>query len=77
MGVLTVTSLRENLFKVVDRVILSGIPQEIERKGKKLKIVMVGKINKFDNLIPHNSIIGRADKLINQKPYIWKEPENI
>lgn len=77
MGALTVTSLRENLFKIIDRVIVSGVPQEVERKGKKIKIVLAEKINKFENLIPHQSIIGHPDRLIKAKPYLWQEPRNV
>lgn len=77
MSTLTVTSLRENLFNIFDKIIASGVPEVIERKGKKLKIALVGKVNKFERLIPHNSIVGNPDKLINDKPYLWKETKNI
>ncbi|OGK26523.1 hypothetical protein A2954_00975 [Candidatus Roizmanbacteria bacterium RIFCSPLOWO2_01_FULL_37_12] len=77
MKSLTITSLRENLFKIVDQVIVSGMPQEIERKGKKLKIVLADKVNKLDNLVPHKSIRVNPEKLINAKPYSWKEAEKI
>lgn len=77
MRALTVTSLRENLFNIFDRIITSGVPQEVERKGKKLKIELVGKINKLDNLIPHNSIVGNPDDLVKETRFPWKEPKNI
>ena len=77
MNTLTVTSLRENLFKIIDKVMLSGIPQEFERKGKKLKIIVEGNVNKINNLIPHRSIIGNPEKLIKARTYVWKENKNI
>ena len=77
MSPITVTSLRENIFKILDRVAVSGVPQEIERNGKKLKIIVEGKVNKINNLVPHKSIIGNPENLIKTKPYLWKEPENL
>ncbi|OGG02113.1 hypothetical protein A2W14_02475 [Candidatus Gottesmanbacteria bacterium RBG_16_37_8] len=77
MDSLNLTSLRENLFKIIDKVIISGVPQKLERKGKKLKIVLDEKIDKFDNLVPHKSIIGEPEKLIKAKPYLWQEPRNV
>jgi len=77
MNVVTVTSLRVNLFKIIDKVIISGVPQKLERKGKKLKIVLDEKIDKFDNLVSHQSIIGEPEKLIKTKTYLWQEPRNV
>lgn len=77
MGTITVTALRENLYKVIDKVALSGVPQEVKRKGKKIKIVLEGRVNKFDNLMAHNSIIGNPEDIINTKSYLWKEPKNV
>jgi len=36
---LTASKLRENIYKILDEVADTGIPVEITRKGKKLKIV--------------------------------------
>jgi hypothetical protein len=41
------TALRSNLFKIVDEIIETGNPVVLERKGYRLKIVIVGKL---DNL---------------------------
>jgi PHD/YefM family antitoxin component YafN of YafNO toxin-antitoxin module len=40
MTPISLTALRSQLFKIVDRVIETGIPVEIERRGHKLKIVL-------------------------------------
>ena len=50
MSPISLTALRSQLFKIVDRVIETGMPVEIERKGHKLKIVLEEKKSKFDNL---------------------------
>jgi hypothetical protein len=49
---LTASRLRENIYKILDKVIDTGIPVEIERRGKKLRILPVesGTVSKLDNL---------------------------
>lgn len=47
---LTATELRGNIYKILDQVIESGIPVEIERRGKILKIVPAIPRSKLDNL---------------------------
>lgn len=46
------TKLRANLYKVLDSVIKTGVPVEIARGGKLLKIVPVKPKAKLDNLKP-------------------------
>lgn len=36
---LSATALRANLYKVLDEVLATGVPVEIKRKGRNLKIV--------------------------------------
>ena len=52
--VYTATSLRKNIYTVLDHVLESGIPVEIERNGKRLKIVSEESISRLDRLEPHN-----------------------
>ena len=44
------TEFRKNIYKLLDQVLNTGIPIEIERKGKRIKIVPEKKMNKLDNL---------------------------
>jgi len=37
--VITASRLRENVYRILDEILETGIPVEINRKGKKLKIV--------------------------------------
>jgi prevent-host-death family protein len=64
MTPISITALRSQLFKIVDRVMDTGTPLEIERKGHKLKIVLEEKKSKFDNLKKRNCIVGDPDELI-------------
>ena len=77
MAAMSLTSLRGKLFKVVDEVIRSGLPAEIERKGHRLKIVLEAKRSKLNNLQPHDCIVGNPDDLIALEVAEWKEPDHL
>ena len=77
MKPISLTGLRNNLFKIVDQVIKTGTPQHIERKGHRLKIVLEGKKSKLDNLKPHDCIVGDPSDLIKIKVAEWHETDNM
>ncbi|MGA1841702.1 MAG: type II toxin-antitoxin system Phd/YefM family antitoxin [bacterium] len=52
MRVISLTSLRNKLFKIVDEIIETSVPVEIERKGHKLKIVLEQKKVNYPILNP-------------------------
>lgn len=63
---LTASHLRQNIYRILDDVIETGTPVEIERKGRVLRIETIeqGK-GIFENLTPHpGSIVGDADDLV-------------
>lgn len=70
---LSLTALRQQLFKVVDQIIKTGVPVEIERNGHRLKIVLVDKKNKLNNLTPHNAIVGDPEELVGLSVGEWSE----
>ena len=45
--------LRQNIYKILDRVLETGVPLEIERKHGRLRIIPVKKRSKLDNLKKH------------------------
>jgi len=49
----SVSKLRANLYRVLDQVLESGTPIEVERKGKLLKIIPAEQTDKLANLKPH------------------------
>ena len=77
MSPISLTALRSQLFKIVDRVIQTGVPVEIERKGHKLKIVLEDKKSKLNNLKKRNCIVGDPDELIELKVGEWYEEVNL
>jgi antitoxin (DNA-binding transcriptional repressor) of toxin-antitoxin stability system len=48
----TATRLRQNIYAILDQVIETGVPVEIERKGQILQIVPEKKLSKFDRIPP-------------------------
>ncbi len=61
---LTVTRLRENIYKILDQVLESGIPVEINRKGKTLTIMPPEKPDKLKNLRKHKILNCDPDEII-------------
>jgi hypothetical protein len=53
----TASKLRSNIYKLLDQVIETGVPLEIERKGKKLKIIATPPADKLASLGPHRDFI--------------------
>ena len=51
---MTASKLRENIYNVLDNVLETGIPVEIQRRGKLLKIVSAGVQSKLANLKKHD-----------------------
>jgi len=73
-----ITTLRKQLYQVVDSVLESGTPLEIERKGRKLLIVPIDRVkSRLARLKRRRAIIGNPDDLVKLKVYEWREPENL
>lgn len=60
---LKASGLRENIYRILDQVVETGVPVEIERHGKILKIVLEEPPSKLDNLRP--------------RPYLLENPEDL
>ena len=54
---ITATELRANIFRLLDRVLETGLPLEIVRKGKVLKILPADPPPKLDRLIRRDEFI--------------------
>jgi len=60
---LKASALRENIYRILDQVVETGVPVEIERRGKILRIVSQEPRSKLANLKP--------------RPYLLSDPEEI
>lgn len=65
MKSVTPTELRTNIYHLLDEVLATGIPIEIKKGNKRLRIVAVEQVDKFQNLVarPH-VILGDPEELV-------------
>jgi prevent-host-death family protein len=64
---ITASKLRENIYKVLDEILETGVPVEIERRGRKLRIMPADDRprRKLDRLEPHpDAIVGDPEDLV-------------
>lgn len=62
--VVTASVLRQNIYKLLDGVIKTGIPLEIERKGARLKIVPIAPPDKLNVLKRKNIMKCKPEELV-------------
>jgi antitoxin (DNA-binding transcriptional repressor) of toxin-antitoxin stability system len=60
----TATALRQNLYNILDEVIDSGVPVEIERRGHRLRIVAARSSRKLDGLQRRDVMTGDPESLV-------------
>ncbi|HXP86920.1 MAG TPA: hypothetical protein VN841_19480 [Bryobacteraceae bacterium] len=60
---LTASRLRENIYSILDQVAETGVPVEIERKGRTLRIVADQKPSKLARLKKHNHFVGDLESI--------------
>ncbi|MGV0108063.1 Antitoxin [Nostoc sp. DSM 114160] len=75
MKKVTLTELSNNIEYLLDEVLETGIPLEINKNGKLLKIVPLEKQDKLQNLtFKSDAIQGNPDDLVNIN---WEQEINI
>lgn len=63
--VVSASELRTNIYRLLDQVLETGVPLEIERKGRTLRIMADEPTSKLARLVPHPGyIIGDPDALV-------------
>ena len=78
MEKLTVTALRKHLYEVVDRVLATGVPVEVERHGRTILISPLesdGSI--LSRLERRHGIVGDPEELVSIEVTQWHEPDNL
>jgi len=61
----TASELRTNIYRFLDEVLETGVPLEIERKGRTLRIIADEPPPKLARLVPHPGyIVGDLDDLV-------------
>jgi len=65
MKTVTPTQLRTNIYNLLDEILKTGLPLEIKKGDKKLRIVPVDEVDKLKNLVARpDAIQGDPDDLI-------------
>jgi prevent-host-death family protein len=71
---LTASKLRENIYKILDQVAETGVPVEIVRKGKRLRLIADSPIDrkktKLSRLLAHDVMKCEPDEIIHMD---WSE----
>jgi hypothetical protein len=60
----TASKLRENVYSILDQALETGVPVEVIRKGKILKIVPEVNPDKLSRLKKRNYIVGDPEDLV-------------
>jgi antitoxin (DNA-binding transcriptional repressor) of toxin-antitoxin stability system len=61
----TASKLRENVYQILDEAIATGVPVEVIRKGKILKIVPDKPVSKLDRLKKRKNVfVGNVEDII-------------
>lgn len=75
---LSATHLKHNLFQVLDTILNTRQPIEVERNGHILKITPDQPTSKLDNLEPHDTIVGNLESIIHVEWLKeWQEQKNL
>lgn len=77
MPPISVTALRQNLFKIIDQVIETGVSVEIERHGKKVLLTPLTPVSKLANLKRRDVIVGDPEDLADLQVGEWHEPDHL
>jgi hypothetical protein len=61
---ITASKLRENVYRILDEVIETGVPVEVVRKGIVVRIVSEKPVSKLARLKKRNLFVGDSDDII-------------
>ena len=59
-----VSELRQNIYQLLDQVLETGVPLEIERRGKKLRITPEPLRDKLENLKRRDCLVGDPEDIV-------------
>jgi prevent-host-death family protein len=61
---LTASKLRENIYRILDQVLETGVPVEIRRKGRTVRIVPVEPPSKLARLVRRDYLRGDPEAIV-------------
>ena len=57
MKTITVTELRSNIYNLLEEVLTTGVPLEVRKNGRRLRIAPIKPVDKFANMVPDPTVI--------------------
>lgn len=68
MKTVTATELRSNIYQLIDEVLSTGVPLEIEKSGRRVRLVAVEPVDKFAALETRAGVInGDPEALVHME----------
>jgi hypothetical protein len=65
MEAYTITALRADLYRILDGVLETGMPIEVERNGQRLRIAPTDASGRLTRLQPHaGAVVGDPEELV-------------
>lgn len=61
---ITASEVRRNVYRILDEVLATGLPVEILRKGKRLRIVPVEPVGRLDRLVSRSYLAVEPEELV-------------
>lgn len=74
---LSATKLRQNLYQILDQVAQTGVPVEIERNGRIIRIVASDPPSKWDRLDKHDTLQVDPESIVEIDWSSEWEPDDI
>ena len=71
---ITASRLRENVYNILDEALESGVPVEVMRKGRILRIIPERKPSKLSRLKKRDSLVGDPESIVHMDWLkLWSE----
>jgi hypothetical protein len=61
---LTASKLRENIYRIIDQVLETGVPVEVRRKGKTVRIVPGEPVSRLERLRPREFLLEDPESIV-------------
>ena len=61
---LTASKLRENIYRILDQVLETGVPVEVRRRGKTIRIVPGEPVSRLERLQPREYLLDAPESIV-------------
>ncbi|MBM3465532.1 MAG: type II toxin-antitoxin system Phd/YefM family antitoxin [Armatimonadetes bacterium] len=61
---MTVSRLRENIYQILDEVLATGVPVDVQRKGGVVRLAPLEPVRRTDRLVPREYLRADPDEFV-------------